>query len=324
MKHYYNIIIPHKNTPTLLQRCLDSIPQRDDLHVIVVDDNSDPDLVDFEHFPGLGRDDVEVIFTKEGKGAGYARNVGLDHADCEKILFSDSDDYFNYCINDILDDYKEDDTDIVFFERLNVDSQYYTYSSKRDWYGNRFKEYEENPQLGELKFRYEFDGPVCKLIRKSLIDKYNIRFEEVIIADDVYFSYMTGHYAESIKADKRAIYTVTFSSKSAMFTWNPEKIKTRIAVNCRRVAFLKKNNVKTRSLYCLERLLPNIKKEDPGLFEECLAIISQHGLDAKYYRTYINNLIDKEEKEKKITERINTIRKIVTPLKNITKRAFHI
>ena len=274
MKHYYNIIIPHKNTPKLLKRCLDSIPQRDDLHIIVVDDNSDPEKVDFEHFPGLDRDDVEVIFTKEGKGAGYARNVGLDHADCEKILFSDSDDYFNYCLNEILDDYKEDDTDIIFFDRLNVDSQYYTYSNKRDWYGNRFKEYEENPQQGEIKFRYEFDGPVCKLIKKSLIDKYNIRFEEVIIADDVYFSYMTGHYAENIKADKRAIYTVTFNSKSAMFTWNPDKIKERIGVCCRKVLFLKKNNIVTGSLHCIENLLPNIKKNDPNLFEECLHIIS--------------------------------------------------
>ena len=69
MKHYYNIIIPHKNTPKLLKRCLDSIPQRDDLHIIVVDDNSDPNKVDFEHFPGLDRDDVEVFFTKEGKGS---------------------------------------------------------------------------------------------------------------------------------------------------------------------------------------------------------------------------------------------------------------
>lgn len=324
MKYTYTIIIPHKNSPKLLQRCLDSIPQREDLHVIVVDDNSDADKVDFDHFPGYERNDVELIFTKEGKGAGYARNIGLSKTNSEKVMFADADDYFNYCLNEILDDYKNDNTDIVFFNRLNVDSEYYTYSSKRDYYSKFFAKYEENPKDGETRFRYENDGPVCKIVDKSLIDEYDIHFEETTNQNDVYFSYMTGYYAKTIKVDKRAIYTVTYSPKSIMFTWNPEKIKTRIAVNCRRVAFLKKNNVKTRSLYCLERLLPNIKKEDPGLFEECLAIISQHGLDAKYYRTYINDLIDKEEKEKKITERINTIRKIVTPLKNITKRAFHI
>ena len=36
----YSIIIPHKNIPNLLQRCLDSIPNREDVQIIVVDDNS--------------------------------------------------------------------------------------------------------------------------------------------------------------------------------------------------------------------------------------------------------------------------------------------
>ena len=66
----------HKNIPNLLQRCLDSIPNREDVQIIVVDDNSDPNIVDFDKFPGLNRSNVEVIFTKEGKGAGYARNTG--------------------------------------------------------------------------------------------------------------------------------------------------------------------------------------------------------------------------------------------------------
>ena len=43
----YSIIIPHKNIPNLLQRCLDSIPNREDVQIIVVDDNSDPNIVDF-------------------------------------------------------------------------------------------------------------------------------------------------------------------------------------------------------------------------------------------------------------------------------------
>jgi glycosyltransferase involved in cell wall biosynthesis len=47
MEINYTIIIPHKNIPHLLQRCLDSIPRRNDLQIIVVDDNSDEDIVDF-------------------------------------------------------------------------------------------------------------------------------------------------------------------------------------------------------------------------------------------------------------------------------------
>ena len=49
----YSIIIPHKNIPNLLQRCLDSIPNREDVQIIVVDDNSDPNIVDFDKFPSI-------------------------------------------------------------------------------------------------------------------------------------------------------------------------------------------------------------------------------------------------------------------------------
>ena len=54
-KIIYSIVIPHYNIPDLLERALNSIPQREDIEIIVVDDNSDPAKVDFEHFPGLIR-----------------------------------------------------------------------------------------------------------------------------------------------------------------------------------------------------------------------------------------------------------------------------
>ena len=317
MKYTYTIIIPHKNSPKLLQRCLDSIPQREDLHIIIVDDNSDADKVDFNHFPGFERNDVELIFTKEGKGAGYARNIGLSKTNSEKVIFADADDYFNYCLKEILDDYKNDNTDLIFFNRLNVDGEYYTYSSKRDWYGGYFQKYKDNPHEGEKLFRYEYDGPVCKIVTKSLIDKYNICFEETTNQNDVRFSYLCGHYARSIKVDYRAIYTVTYSPKSIMFTWNPEKIRTRIGVCCRKVVFLKKNNIVTGSLHCIENFLPNIRKNDPILFEECLHIISEHGLDSEYYRNYTTNFILKEEKESKKKERKKKLKGLLYPIKKL-------
>ena len=41
MEYIYTIIIPHHNIPSLLRRCLASIPKRIDLQTIVVDDHSD-------------------------------------------------------------------------------------------------------------------------------------------------------------------------------------------------------------------------------------------------------------------------------------------
>ena len=112
----YSIIIPHKNIPDLLQRCLDSIPRRDDIQIIIVDDNSNPQKVDFENFPGLGDPCVEVYFTKEGKGAGYARNVGLKYAKGKWLFFADSDDTYTSSFSKFLTDSKDLVADVVYFK----------------------------------------------------------------------------------------------------------------------------------------------------------------------------------------------------------------
>ena len=88
----YSIIIPHKNCPDLLKRLLDSIPERDDVQIIVVDDNSDEGKK-----PSIDRKDTEVILldAERSKGAGRARNVGLEHAEGKWLLFADADVVLN-------------------------------------------------------------------------------------------------------------------------------------------------------------------------------------------------------------------------------------
>ena len=113
----YTIIIPHYNCPDLLNRLLDSIPQRMDLEIIVIDDNSFLDKR-----PKVCRNDVKVIQlqAEESKGAGYARNVGIKHAVGEWLLFADSDDYYMNNFVNKLDDFKDSKYDIIFFDYAQV------------------------------------------------------------------------------------------------------------------------------------------------------------------------------------------------------------
>lgn len=91
----YSIIIPHHNIPDLLGRCLRSIPEREDVQVIVVDDNSPGNENYLRDIPELSRKNVEFYITKDGLGAGHARNVGLSHAIGKWLVFSDSDDFLS-------------------------------------------------------------------------------------------------------------------------------------------------------------------------------------------------------------------------------------
>lgn len=296
----YTIIIPHRNIPKLLQRCLDSIPHRDDLHIIVVDDNSDPNKVDFEHFPGYDRNDVELIFTKEGKGAGYARNVGLEHANSKKILFADADDYFNYCLNDMLDKYKADTTDIVFFNVCCLDSEYYTTDSKRfeyfTWY---IKHYSKNPQKYELRLKYEFGAPWCKMINKSLIDEHHIRFDECSVCNDTTFSYLTGYYSKTIMVDKHAIYCITYRPGSLTYIVDEKNTLTRMEVQGRREKFLKDVVGYDIVLGIHYTILVELKKsKNKELYKKCIDVLVSKGLNKKEIERKVLRRILGEKKAK--------------------------
>jgi glycosyltransferase involved in cell wall biosynthesis len=113
----YSIIIPHKNTPKLLTRLLNSIPTRDDIEIIIVDDNSSDAIVNFEEFPGIQKKNVTVLFSrKENKGAGYARNYGMAAANGKWLMFADSDDLYNKeKFTETIDKHLSSDADIIFY-----------------------------------------------------------------------------------------------------------------------------------------------------------------------------------------------------------------
>lgn len=192
----YSIIIPHRNIPDLLQRCLDSIPQRDDIQVIVVDDNSDTDKVDFDNFPGLNRPNTEVYLTKEGRGAGYARNIGLQHAKGEWLLFSDSDDTFFPTIEDVLQRLESTTADLIYFDvqAFNLEKNQETDEAQ---HFNEIirKAYAEDKN--QIRFS-AMEVPWCKAVRRSLVKQHDIRFEEVPCSNDTRFSVLCGYYAKEV------------------------------------------------------------------------------------------------------------------------------
>ena len=207
----YSFIIPHKNTPDLLQKCLDSIPRRDDVQIIVVDDNSDEDKVDFSSFPGLDDPTVEVYLTKEGKGAGYARNVGLKHAVGKWLVFADADDFFTGKINLLLDNNTSSESDVVFFKNISIripDGG----DSMRGEELNRRVDYAL--QTGDFTLPVLYSCPWQKLFKRDLVLNNGITFNEVRWGNDVVFMGRVAAYAKSFSAVDIAGYCITESDNS--------------------------------------------------------------------------------------------------------------
>lgn len=207
----YTIIIPHKNIPDLLRRCLNSIPRRDDIQIIVVDDNSDPEKVDFEHFPGVGEKCVEVYFTKEGKGAGYARNVGLKHAKGKWLLFADADDFFedNFVVS--LDKHCMSSFDVIYFNSRDVDADSLEELSLDGFIQKYFSR-----QITKKMLPFYMVVPWGKLIKRDLIEKNKIYFEEISASNDVLFSYQIGCHTKNVEISSDIIYNYLLKRKGSL------------------------------------------------------------------------------------------------------------
>ena len=205
----FSIIIPHRDCPDLLQRCLDSIPAREDIQIIVVDDNSSPSIVDFNHFPGKDRDNVEIVFTKEGKGAGFARNVGLERARGDWLIFLDSDDFLLPSVTDVFDEEANTQDDIVFYRPKLVlnDNLEMTSSRGGSEYNRYIDEYFETGN--EIDLRTKWHSPWSKLIKRSLVVEKSIRFDETKYSNDVLFSALVGCEADGVVVRDRSFYVVT-------------------------------------------------------------------------------------------------------------------
>lgn len=88
------VIIPVYNVKSYLSKCIESVKKQSykNLEIILVDDGSDDGS--FSICKEFSKKDSRIkLYRTENLGLSHARNVGLDHASGEYIVFVDSDDY---------------------------------------------------------------------------------------------------------------------------------------------------------------------------------------------------------------------------------------
>lgn len=118
MRPKVSVIIPVWNQEELITRALLSIPKREDIQVIVINDASTDDTcLSIAHFDmEYGQEFYEFLYLRntENRGVGYTINRGYDRAVGEYVVALGSDDYF---YTDVFEQAMEelDGTDMVYF-----------------------------------------------------------------------------------------------------------------------------------------------------------------------------------------------------------------
>lgn len=241
---YYSLIIPHYNIPQLLERLLRTIPEREDLQVIVVDDCSPTEIqVQLRRlqkiFPG-----IEFYSTGSNGGGGKARNIGLEHALGKYVLFADADDYFTPGISNILDEGHKKDCDLIFFQAISLDSESYQLSDRGNELNYWIKLCEKKHERGCKKLRYVFGEPWCKLIKHSTIRNHSIKFDETSCHNDTRFSYLVGHYSATVSIIPIVGYVVSFRVNSVIQTNFSNRYQIVADVFCEKERFFLINHIK--------------------------------------------------------------------------------
>lgn len=112
-----SVVIPVYNQEDLIVRAIESVPKRDDVEIIVVDDGSTD---------GTGKairdnidkfsDNLKVIWLRKNHGVANALNNGLREIQGEYYVALGSDDYFyTDRLNDFIDNDLNDKVDMVYF-----------------------------------------------------------------------------------------------------------------------------------------------------------------------------------------------------------------
>lgn len=299
-KYNFSFIIPHKNLPDLLERCINSIPKRDDVQIIIVDDNSDSSIVDFERLSFCKSKNIEIILDTSGKRQGHARNLGIEKAQGKWLIFADSDDFFFHSINKALDENVDNDADIVYFKATLLDSDTYLPCKNQNCIPNvSVDKFLNGDKFGEHFVRYRYPAPWGKFFKSSLVRKHNIRFAEIERLEDAQFSYQCGHYAKKIDVKDYSLYcyvrrenTVTTQiSEKSYFT------VVKVCADCMR--FLDDNNLAESPTYRImtdilfDHLL-KMKKEKNPYFSQSVRYLIQ--------LNFPENYIDKKIRETNIRQ----------------------
>lgn len=199
-----SIIVPMYKAKEYIKGCVSSLLNQnlDEYEIILVDDCSPDDTYEYAKKLYGNNDKIRIIKQEKNGGPGLARNKGIEIADGEYIAFCDIDDYLSP--NVLLDEYKyakENDIDLFFILGIKMLVTRETKEKLSLYNENRILKYNDKEnnekyvdEPNDLKtrldkylgFGYRWSA-WSKLYKKEMLDKYNIRFSSLKMAEDQIF-----------------------------------------------------------------------------------------------------------------------------------------
>ena len=212
----YSVIIPVYNAARTLRRCLDSLVDQsfDDYELLLINDGST------DGSDAICREYANVYpciryFAKENGGISSARNLGLEQAKGEYILFVDSDDYVaETYLETINRAVSETHPDLLIFGAES------TGMGEKKWITGAYREAEElniARRIAEAMQRYLFSSLWNKVFKRETIERFHLRFENgLAIGEDQLFIFTYAMHIKSLASVEEILYFVDTSDQGSL------------------------------------------------------------------------------------------------------------
>lgn len=235
----FSVVVPvWRGAIKYLPKLFDSIPDKEGIEIIVVDNSKEPVCREEINSPRK----IVLLHSDPERHAGGSRNDGIAAAKGKWLLFADADDFYTPDAFDIYYSMIDTNADIVYTGMGGVYEDTGEPSQRGMEYAYMVHEFCEG-KADEIMLRYHFSSPCCKMVSHEMIDKYALRYDEIRASNDIFFSIASGFYAKTISVVDVITYIATVNRGSLTKRRDFEVICARMyaALHCNQ--FLKQHNL---------------------------------------------------------------------------------
>lgn len=176
-----SIIVPVYNAQEYILDCLNSLYIENEVELVIVNDGSKDKSLELINEFSKNKKNIKVI-DKENSGVSDTRNIGIENATSDFIMFVDADDKLvNNWYIEISKHLENTNNDIIYFENINNITNFNN------------KEYQKIDLIKKITGYNEKNiciaGPVSKLYRRTFLVNNLIKFRNKIInGEDMLFN----------------------------------------------------------------------------------------------------------------------------------------
>lgn len=237
MKPAISVIIPVYNTEPYLERCLKSILSQSftDIELLLVDDGSTDRSGAICDEYAVGDNRIKVLHQENG-GVSSARNLGLDQATGEYVIFADADDHWvtDKALERLYGIAKTNGLDMLRGEYLAVDG------SNRPLYRDRVSD-RNKPYTGRIIGSYEFLEYAIHgefflwliLFKRSVIGTLRFETGRIFLEDMEFLSRLLVNECRCMYLSDEPFYAYTVHAASASNRFAPRRIGDMLAIGNR-------------------------------------------------------------------------------------------